>query len=128
MNILTDVLFTVAAAFLAVVLKEYKPEFSFLLTIAATALVLLFIINSLLPYIKDLYNIFESAGIKSEYFYAVLKAVIICYISKFAADLCRDNGQSALADKAELAGRVSLIILSLPFFKSIVNVATSLIA
>ena len=54
--------------------------------------------------------------------------VCLPIISKFAADLCRDNGQSALADKAELAGRVSLIILSLPFFKSIVNVATSLIA
>ena len=47
-------------------------------------------------------------------------------LTQLAADACKDAGESALASKAELAGKVGLIMLSLPLFQKIAELAVSL--
>lgn len=127
MNIISGVLFILIACFAAVILKATKPEFSFLLTTAVSLIVVAFIVNAIIPYINKIHSIFQNSSLSSNYFFTVLKAVIICYITKFASDICKDNGQTALSSKAELIGRVSLIILSVPFLKDIMDIALTLI-
>ncbi len=127
MNILLPLAFSLIACFLVVILRQHRPEFALLAAAAAAAVVLVYIIGALAPYFSEFLDMMNNAGIKSEYFFAVLKAVGICYITRFCADLCRDFGQTSLADKAELAGRTALIVLSLPFLKSIIELSVSLI-
>lgn len=57
----------------------------------------------------------------------LLKSIGICYICQFSADSCRDSGQSALASKIELAGKVAVVLLCLPLLEEIVNLAMSII-
>lgn len=42
-------------------------------------------------------------------------------------DACKDAGESALASKAELAGKLMLLMLALPLFEKIAQLAASLI-
>ncbi len=127
MNITVGIVFIVVAAALSLILKEQNPAFALLLTVAASVICLVFILKSLTPYINELHKIFETGGNSSTYFFTVLKGVAICYISRFAADLCKDSGQTALSNKAELIGKVSLIALSIPFLKEILDIALSLL-
>jgi stage III sporulation protein AD len=48
-------------------------------------------------------------------------------LAQFAADACRDAGESALASKMELAGKITILILALPLFEKITQTAVGLI-
>ena len=48
-------------------------------------------------------------------------------MAQFAADACRDAGESSLASKVELAGKVAVILMALPLFEAIANTAITLI-
>ncbi len=111
------------AAVTSVLLKGYRPEFAFLITVAACVVALLIVINGVWPFVKYLSDILGRANIDISYFTVVLKALAISYIASFAADTCRDFGQSALALKAELAGKCAIFALCVPLMKNVLETA-----
>ncbi len=40
-----------------------------------------------------------------------------CFLTQLGCDTCRDAGESAVAAKVELAGRVAVLVLSMPLSK-----------
>ena len=50
----------------------------------------------------------------SEIFSLLLKATGLAYIVDFAADLCRDAGETGNAKRLENAGKIAILALSLP--------------
>ena len=77
--------------------------------------------------VEELAGIFQKSNLDNSVFKAVLKALGLCYITNFASDTCRDFGQTSLASKVELAGKISIVILTLPLINSILSVALELI-
>ena len=63
----------------------------------------------------------------NEYTMVIIKALGICYVTQLASDTCQDAGERAMAGKIELAGRVAVLLLSLPMFSSILQIALELI-
>ena len=51
----------------------------------------------------------------------IFKALGICYLTQFSADICRDCGESAVASAAEIFGRIQLVLLSLPLFEELIE-------
>ncbi len=127
MKILLYIAFVLVACFLAVILKEQKTSFAIFLTVGASVICIYFVLKQITPYINEIHNIFKKARLDSNYFFTILKGIAICYISKLASDICKDSGQTALASKAELIGKVALIALSIPFLKEVLDIAISLI-
>ncbi len=111
------------AAVSSVLLKSYRPEFAFVTAVSACVVALIVVINGVWPFIKFLEDILDSGNIDTSYFAVVLKALAISYIASFAADTCRDFGQSALALKAELAGKCAIFALSVPLMKDVLETA-----
>ena len=58
----------------------------------------------------------------------MLKVIGTAYLAQFAADLCRDAGESAVAGKVELAGRVLILALCLPVLMSILEMVGSILS
>ena len=56
----------------------------------------------------------------------LLKIGGISLLMDFAAQTCRDAGENGLALKVELAGRVMLILLALPFMQALLTQILSL--
>lgn len=110
-------------AALSVVIRGRAAEYSFLLTLACAAAVLLFLLSETFPYINKVADIFRSSGNETVYFKVALKALGIAYITNFAADICRDFGQSALASYAELAGKFAVFALSVPMMCAVLQTA-----
>ncbi len=102
------------SAVLAVILHQYKPEYAVLLSAGAGCGILLLLLSALSPALEQLQEIMGKAGVSMAYFKLLLKALGICYLAQFAGDLCRDAGQTSLAGKVELAGKISVVLLALP--------------
>ncbi len=64
----------------------------------------------------------ESSGIKSEYIEIMLKGLGICYLTQFSSDICIDFGQTSLASKIELCGKITLAALSIPLLLALIEI------
>ncbi len=115
----------IIAAILAIVLRQMKPEFAMLISLMAGVVILFAIIGSIAPLIEEIQNIMSAASLPTEYAQILLKALGICFITQLACDSCRDAGESAIASKVELAGRIAVLLISIPLFKEILTIASS---
>lgn len=120
------ILMCLVASVIILLIKKYSPENALTVALAAVSVILLFIIISASDLFSEIRELFDSFGIDPEIVKITLKALGICYLTGFAADVCRDFGQTSLASKVELAGKVTVVILTLPFVKQILRVATEL--
>lgn len=127
MNILGIAGIAICAAVVAAMLRRYHQEYAVLVGIAAGIVILIEILTSIAPAVQQISRLLGSAGISSQYEVILLKTLGICFLAQFAADACRDAGESALASKMELAGKISILILSLPLFEQIAKTAVGLI-
>lgn len=112
-------LLCVAGAILCSVLRPQKPEMALTLA-AATGIVA---VGMCLPVMREtveiLRTMFRQTGV--EHLDAMIKATGIGVVSEFAAQLCRDAGESALAGRAEMAGRLALALLAAPMILQLVQ-------
>lgn len=112
---------SIVSCIVVIVVKQYKPEFALITTIAAGSVILFMLLGRFTSVFNELKLISESAGIKSEYMEVMLKGLGICYLTQFSSDICNDFGQSSLASKIELCGKITLAVLSIPLLKSLIE-------
>lgn len=106
---------------------QLKPELSLLLTIACGIGLTMFLLTSATPIISEITSIASAGGVDSELLAVALKSFGICVAVQTAADVCRDAGQTALAGKLELGGRLALLIVALPLFRRLLDLAMEII-
>ena len=114
-----------AAAVLSVVLKQKSGEFSFLLSLIAVITVGIYCLVSVWDSVEKIRDRLNGYDIDVSYFKVSLKALFVAYMSETVADTCRDFGQSAMAHKAELAGKCVIFILTVPLFCDLLSIALS---
>ena len=81
-----------------------------------------------LPLLSAVRRMADTAQIPSGYLAAVLKAAGITLLTQLTADTCRDAGETALAAKAELVGRVLLLAVAVPLFQDLLTLVTALMS
>ena len=116
-----------AAAIMAVFIKNWRAEIAIQIALVASIIIFL----SMLPYVKGLvdmfYDISERIGLDSAYIGVILKVIGIAFVSQFGAELCRDAGQSAIASKIEFGGKVIIVTLSMPILYNFLGVVEQII-
>ncbi len=110
-----------------VFIKKYSPEHAITVSLATGCVVLTAILIGSSDTLAELSGIFTSFGLDSGVLKAVFKAMGVCYVTLFAVNVCRDNGQTSLASKIELAGKISVAVMTLPMIKEILKAAVELI-
>lgn len=111
------------SAAVCVLLLQYKSEYAMLVSLCCGILLFFMIISSLKPAIETMSELMQKANINLSYVKAIVKTLGVCYVTQLAADSCRDAGQSAIASKVELAGKVFIVLISLPLFNELVEIA-----
>ena len=127
MELTTILSMLLIAAFLTVLLRRYRPELAMGVGIVAGAIALLAVLKTAAPAVSQLQALLDGAALPQAYTAILFKALGICLLPQLTADACRDAGESALAAKAELAGKLLLLVLSLPLFEKITSLALSLL-
>ena len=116
-----------AAAILAVFVKNWRAEIAIMISVAAAVIIFL----AMAPYLKAVLEMFEDIsnqiGLDIKYITVVLKVIGIAYITQFGAELCRDAGESAIASKIEFGGKVIIMALSMPVMYQFLEVVDTII-
>lgn len=128
MNIFKIVAVGLVGAILSVSIKSYRPEYGILVGAASGVIILLMICDGLFSALGAVETIIEKTGLDSEYFRLTVKAIGISYITQFAAELCRDAGEGAVAAKIDSAGRVFIMVLTVPVMSGFLNIITDMLS
>lgn len=108
-------LFTVSA----LITKQTRPEIALYISIAGGVFILLGLTELITGLVSSILTLADGFGIDSKYILISLKAVGIGYMAHFASGVCTDAGESALAAKVELAGKLMILALALPIVGNI---------
>jgi stage III sporulation protein AD len=115
------------ALILIIILKQYKPEFTIYASIIAGAIILLMVMDKLYSIINLLSNISQKAGIGNEFLKIILKITGIAILTEFAVSICKDSGESAIASKIDLGGKIIIISISIPIITALLELAINIL-
>lgn len=116
----------VIASVLALVLKRNNSEYSFILTVCTSAIIVTYITGAIVEAISGVDELFSASGMSSSYLTVLLKCVGICFLTEFTCDTCKDAGQAALSNIVLLSGRVFVLISALPLFSQLFSMVAEL--
>ena len=112
---------------LALFLKQVKPEYSLLCIVVGSTIILFYIINSITDVFDFFNKVIDKTGISYDLFITMIKIVGLGYLVEFSANVCRDSGNSSIADKVILAGKIMIFLVSLPIISNLFNMILELI-
>lgn len=112
----------IVAVLCALLLKNEKSEYAVFISMAGCILIFLFGISKLEAILAAIDRLKGYLGAGSEYLPILLRIVGITYLAEFASDLCRDAGFSAVAGQVELAGKLTIMAVSLPVLLALLEV------
>ena len=127
MNIVAVCLIGIISAFLSVMIKKYNPEYSLAIGIVTGVLILGVIFGHITGVIARVQQLLRATNIPLEYIEILFKSLGICFLTQFASDACKDAGETALSSKIETAGKLMILIVSLPLFEKVISIAMELI-
>jgi stage III sporulation protein AD len=114
-------------AVLVITIKEQQPLFAFLLATFVGVAIFLGLIGEISKVIRLLENIANKANIQIVYLETILKIIGIAYIAEFGAQITRDAGQSSIAAKIELAGKILIMVMAIPIITVLVETIMQLL-
>ncbi len=127
MDVFTLVAIAVIGAVVCVLIKQYRPEYMPLVAIVTGIIIVVLALpqtGEMLDYLEKISNL---SDVDSIYVKTILKALGICIITQLASDTCKDCGQSSIASKVELGGKIAILSISVPFFTSLVETIQKLV-
>ena len=111
----------IVTAIAAILLRSSKPEFSFAVTVTGVIIILLFIVDSMKNVLAIFQFITATTGIESGLIKLLIKIVGVGYVTEFGSGVLTDFGSTAIADKVVLAGKLTIVVLSLPILQSLLQ-------
>ena len=113
---------------LSVMVRQFNKEISLLISFGISLTLVLFSVQQ----IREIY-IFLSSYISKisngpQYVSILIKVIITAYAADFTSQLCRDAGETSIASKVELAGKLIICIITLPIIISVMELISRLMS
>lgn len=128
MDILQICLIGVIGAIVALILKQYKPEFAVIVSLAAGIVILFIVSEYIFEAVEVVTGISEKTGIDNAMLSAVMKIIGVGYLTEFSSNICEDSGNKSIADKIALGGKIIILITALPILTAVVDVISVLVS
>lgn len=126
MSIVSICVIAIISAIISITIRRYNQELSILVSIGASVIILLSVIEYLLTGIDTVVMMLEHANINAQYIIILLKVIGICFVTEFACDCTKEAGYDSLTSNIALAGRIVVLVTAMPMFKSVLTLVTSL--
>lgn len=127
MDLIKIIILGVIISILTIFFKQIKPEFSLMFLIVGSLILIFYIINAITPIFGYFTEIVNKTGINNDMFKTLLKIIGVGYLVEFSASICIDSGNSSIADKIVLAGKLLIFLLSMPIITSLFDMILELI-
>ncbi len=109
------------ALIIIVIIKQYKPEFALYVSLMAGVLIIMLILDKMGAIIELLTNLSNKTAINNEFLILLIKITGIAFLTEFAVSICKDTGETAIANKVDLGGKVIIISMSIPIIASLLE-------
>lgn len=115
----------ICAAIIALGFKPVKGEYSSFISLAAGGIIFTFIFVKLETIIEVIRQIGGFISINHQYIGILIKVIGVSYLCEFSSALCRDAGYSAIAAQIEIAGKLTILVMSLPILMALLDTVGS---
>ena len=106
MDIIQVGLLGITAVFLALFIKNYKSEYSILISIVACICIFIFLIGKLELVLSYINSVVELIPVDGRYLAMILKMIGITYVA--------ESGYQAIAGQIEIFAKLSILLISMP--------------
>ena len=110
-----------ASLILIIILKQYKPEFAIYVSLLAGALILALIFSKISGIIDLINNLTNKISIHKEFVTLLIKITGIAILTEFAVSICKDSGETAIASKVDMGGKVIMVSMTIPIMAGLLE-------
>ena len=75
-------------------------------------------ISAIIDLIK---NISNKISVNNEFLAILIKITGIAFLTEFAVSICKDTGETAIANKVDIGGKVIIISMSVPIISGLLQ-------
>lgn len=127
MELIKVIILGLVLSIITVLMKSIKPEYSLICVIVGSIILVMYILSGVQSIFDYFSEIVSKTGIDNVMFKTLLKIIGVGYLVEFSAGVCIDSGNSSIADKIVLAGKVLIFSLSIPIISNLFNMIMDLI-
>ena len=113
---------------LALFLKETRPVFAVLISMASCMLIFFCAVEKLRYLSESLQQLQSYTNIKDAYVKILFKMIGITYVADFAAGICKDAGYGAISSQIESFGKISVLATGTPVLLALFETIRSCLA
>jgi len=103
------------------IIKQYRPEFAIYISIMAGCLIFAIAFDKLANIINLLNNLANRTSINGSFITLLLKITGIAILTEFAVSICKDAGESAIANKMDIGGKIMIVAVSVPIISGLLE-------
>ena len=115
------------ALIIIIIIKQYRPEFTIYVSIIAGIIILMLVMDKMSNIINLLTNLSQKTAINNEFLVLLLKITGIAFLTEFAVSICKDCGESSIASKVDIGGKVIIISMSIPIISSLLETVVKIL-
>lgn len=103
------------------ILRQEKPVMAVLLSIVFSIFIFIMMMDKMGAIINIMKELTRRAGINYFFMTTILKILGVAYLGEFAAVICQDAGEQAVAKKVEFAAKIMIAVMALPIMVAILE-------
>ena len=104
-----------------IIIRQYKPEFTMYISLLAGAIILVLILDKVSAIIDLLRDLSSRTVVNNEFLVLLIKITGIALLTEFAVSICKDSGETAIANKMDMGGKVIIVSMSIPIIASLLE-------
>lgn len=106
---------------LLLILRQEKPVMAVILSIVFSIMIFTLMMGKLASILEVMKELIRRAEINYFFLATILKILGVAYLGEFAAAICDDAGEHAVARKVEFAVKILIAVLALPIMVAILE-------
>ena len=118
----------IICAVLILVIRQYKSEYSPIISIAFLITVSVLAISKMEGVVKGISALGDMAGVGADVISSVIKMIFVALIARIAASVCEDVGSQAIVTGIEIGSRILMLASAFPIFKALIEGVTTALA
>lgn len=114
MEIFKIVAIGLVGTILAIILKQYKSEYAIYISIITGIIIIMYMVTDITSIVRLINGLINKSSINTAFISLLLKITGIAILVEFASSICIDSGETSIAKKIDMAGRIVIISMSIP--------------
>ena len=121
MNIAQIVGLALVTTILLLILRQERPVMAVLLSMVFSIMIFTMMMGKMASILGVMEELTKRAHINYFFLATILKIMGVAYLGEFAAVICEDAGEKAVARKVEFASKIIIAVLALPIMIAILE-------